>query len=100
MSFGGLWLGVCLSILVFVSICIRRDAYLSLQENAKEFNIMGIVISILNLVPGFLSLYRKQPFLVNNSISYRYINLMVGMLFLLSTLLFDLKLIYDKGSEE
>lgn len=100
MSFGGLWLGVCLSILVFVCICIRRDAYLSLQENAKEFNIMGIVISILNLVPGFLSLYKKQPFLVNNSISYHYINLMVGILFLLITLLFDLKLIYDKRAEE
>lgn len=100
MSFGGLWLGVCLSILVFVSICIRRDAYLSLQENAKEFNIMGILISILNLVPGFLSLYRKQPFLVNNSISYRYINLMVGMLFLLIVLLFDLKHFYDKTAKE
>lgn len=100
MSFGGLWLGVCLSILVFVCICIRRDAYLSLQENAKEFNIMGIVISILNLAPGFLSLYKKQPFLVNNSISYHYINLMAGILFLLITLLFDLKLIYDKRAEE
>lgn len=100
MSFGGLWLGVCLSILVFVCICIWRDAYLSLQENAKEFNIMGIVISILNLIPGFLSLSRKQPFLVNGSISYRYINLMVGGLFLLITLLFDLKLIYDKRAEE
>ncbi len=100
MSFGGLWLGVCLSILVFVCICILKDAYLSLQENAKEFNIMGIVISALNLIPGFLSLSRKQPFLVNGSISYRYINLMVGGLFLLITLLFDLKLIYDKRAEE
>ena len=100
MSFGGLWLGVCLSILVFVSICIWKDAYLPLQENTKEFNIMGILISILNLVPGFLSLYRKQPFLVNNSISYRYINLMVGMLFLLIVLLFDLKHFYDKTAKE
>ena len=85
---------------MFVCICIWKDAYLSLQENAKEFNIMGIVISILNLIPGFLSLSRKQPFLVNGSISYRYINLMVGGLFLLITLLFDLKLVYDKRSEE
>lgn len=100
MSFGGLWLGVCLSILIFVSICIWKDAYLPLQENTKEFNIMGILISILNLVPGFLSLYRKQPFLVNNSISYRYINLMVGMLFLLIVLLFDLKHFYDKTAKE
>ena len=61
---------------------------------------MGIVISILNLAPGFLSLYKKQPFLVNNSISYHYINLMAGILFLLITLLFDLKLIYDKRAEE
>lgn len=100
MSFGGMWIGVCMAIFIFATICIWEDAYMSLQENAKGINIMFLLVGALNLITGIVNMRDGIPFIENGAISYRYTNLIVAILFLALTLMFDLKLLYNKKQED
>lgn len=100
MSFGGLWIGVCIAIFVFATVCIWEDAYMSLQENAKGINMMFLFVGVLNLLTGIVNVREGIPFLDNGRISYRYTNLIVAVLFLALILMFDLKLLYNKKQED
>ncbi len=100
LSFGGIWIGVCFAIFCFAAICIWEDAYMSLQENVKGINMMFLLVGLLNLVTGVITIRDKIPFVENGRISYHYTNLIVAILFLALTLLFNLKLLYDKRQEE
>lgn len=73
---------------------------MSLQENVKGINMMFLAVGLLNLINGIMTIRDKTPFIENDSISYRYTNLIVAILFLSLTLLFNLKLLYDKRQEE
>lgn len=100
LSFGGIWIGVCFAIFCFAAVCIWEDAYMSLQENVKGINMMFLAVGLLNLINGIMTIRDKTPFIENDSISYHYTNLIVAILFLSLTLLFNLKLLYDKRQEE
>lgn len=100
LSFGGIWIGVCFAIFCFAAVCIWEDAYMSLQENVKGINMMFLAVGLLNLINGIMTIRDKTPFIENDSISYHYTNLIVAILFLSLTLLFNLKLLYDKSQEE
>ncbi|WP_455057028.1 hypothetical protein [Jutongia sp.] len=99
MSMGGLWIGICISLLVFAGICIFKDAYLSLQENLLSVNVLGIIGGGVNVWIGLIRVIGKHPFLVNGRVSYQYINVFVGILCLLLLLMVDMKHLYDKQME-
>ena len=73
---------------------------MSLQENAKGINMMFLFVGVLNLITGIVNVREGIPFLDNGRISYRYTNLIVAILFLALTLMFDLKLLYNKKQED
>lgn len=100
MSFGGMWIGVCIAIFIFATICIWEDAYMSLQENAKGINMMFLLVGVLNLITGIINMRDGLPFIENGAISYRYTNFICAVLFLALTLMFDLKLLYNKKQED
>lgn len=95
MSFAGTWIGVCLSITVFAIVCIIKDAYMSLYENAKGIIMMFLVVGISNVGIGILSL-EKQPIIENKALSIYCINLIVGSMFLIILAVFCGKLLFDK----
>lgn len=95
MSFTGIWIGVCLSIIVFAIVCIIKDAYMSLYENAKGIIMMFLVVGISNIVIGILNL-EKQPMIENEALSIHCINLIVGITFLIILAVFCGKLLYDR----
>lgn len=95
MSFTGIWIGVCLSIIVFAIVCIIKDAYMSLYENAKGIIMMFLVVGISNIGIGILNL-EKQPIIENEALSIHCINLIMGIMFLIILAVFCGKLLYDR----
>lgn len=73
---------------------------MSLQENAKGINIMFLLAGVVNLIAGIVDVREGVSFLEKGEVSYRYTNLIVAVLFLALTLMFNLKLLYDKRQEE
>lgn len=112
MSLGGMWIGVCLSIAVFAIICILKDAYMSLQENARGILIMFGAIGVINLCCCLPRLLHGEGFTevaqaVKNGKIYEYtkisvnsMNLTVGILFLTLMSVFAGKLWYDRRHED
>ena len=96
MSFGGVWIGICLSILVFTVICIIKDAYMSLYENAKGITMLLFFVAFLNLGIGCWNFWHGMPLLENGEISVTSINMAVGMLFFVISIVFCGKVVYNK----
>ncbi|MDD6069563.1 MAG: hypothetical protein PUC12_01945 [Clostridiales bacterium] len=112
MSLGGMWIGVCLSIAVFAVICILKDAYMSLQENARGIMIVFGGIGIMNICCSLPRLLHGEGLIeVAQTVKYGKIyeytklsinsmNLIAGILFLILMAVFAGKLWYDKKHED
>lgn len=96
MSFCGLWIGIALSVMVFVVICILKDAYMSLYENVRGIIIVFSIVGILNIAVGILMILEKHPLLENGTISVEWTNLVVGILFFVILIVFCGKVLYNK----
>ncbi|MDO5154557.1 MAG: hypothetical protein Q4D51_01195 [Eubacteriales bacterium] len=109
LSTGGIWVGVCSSIFVFAVICIVKDAYIAIQDNAKGMIILFVAIAVINfmcklgdVLTGRLHFLEKNVSLVDGkmiesmSISMDGINIITGLLLLLTALVLIGKVIYDK----
>ena len=100
MSVGGIWLGICLSILVFAVICIVEDAYMSLYENAKGIILLLSFVAIVNLVVGCINLWHGLPLVTDGGLSVTTVNLMMGLLYLVISIVLCGKIIYNKKHPE
>lgn len=100
MSMAGVWLMVCISLAVFATICIVKDAYMSLYENVKGVVIMFSAVAILNLVIGIGNLIYGMPILENGVLSVHYMNLIVGLLFVYILPVFIGRVIYNNKQLE
>lgn len=113
MSLSGMWIGVCLSIAIFAIICILKDAYMSLQANARGIIIVFGCVGIMNICCGLMPylLHGERVIemaqAVKNGKIYEYakfsvssVNLTAGILFLILIAVFAGKLWYDKKHED
>lgn len=113
MSLSGMWIGVCLSIAIFAIICILKDAYISLQENARGIMIMFGTVGIMNICCSLLPYFMHGEELIETAqavkngnvyeyakLSLRSLNLIAGILFLILIAVFAGKLWYDKKHED
>lgn len=100
MSFCGMWIGVCFSIVVFAIICIWKEAYMSLYQNAKGVILIFSFVGIMNIGAGIRVILEKRPMLENGAISIDCTNLVVGILFWLVFIVFCARLIYNKKHSE
>ena len=102
MSWGGMMLGICISLMVFATICIVKDAYMSLYENTKGIIMTYSLVALANIIPGICGIVNGEfLWLENGKISMTCINIMVGMLFLILLIVFGAKVIYNrKHSDE
>lgn len=113
MSLGGMWIGVCISLAAFAIICILKDAYMSLQENARGIMIVFGAIGFVNICCSSLPhLLHGEGFTevgqgVKNGKIYEYtklstssMNLISGILFFILMAVFAGKLWYDRRHED
>lgn len=100
MSMAGVWLMVCISLAVFATICIMKDAYMSLYENVRGVVIMFSAVAILNLAIGIGNLVHGMPLLENGVLSVRCTNLIVGVLFVYILPVFIGRVIYNNKQLE
>ncbi len=100
MSMAGVWVMVCISLAVFATICILKDAYMSLYENAKGVVIMFSAIGILNIAIGIGNIVDGTPLIENGVLSVRCANLIVGLLFVYILPVFIGRVIYNNKQLE
>ncbi len=100
MSFGGMWLGVCIALIVFAVSCIFQDAYMSLYENAKGVSMMFSIVGVLNLVIASPYLTGEKPVLEDGVISASCVNLMVGVAFIVILFAFIGRVLYNNKRME
>ena len=100
MSMAGVWVMICISIAVFATICILKDAYMSLYENVKGVVIMFSAIGILNIAIGIGNIVDGVPLIENGVLSTRCANLIVGLLFVYILPVFIGRVIYNNKQLE
>ncbi len=100
MSFAGMWLGVCISIVVFTAQCILKDAYMNLYENAKGIIMLLGSISILNLFFAIFEFKEGSPMIEQGVLSVNSINLIVGITLLIVVVIFICKMFMNKYAIE
>ena len=100
MSFAGMWIGVCLSIAVFAVVCILKDAYMNLYENAKGVIMMFSAVGLMNLLVGIRIFTGDRPLVENGILSMDTINVITGILFLIILVVFVGRVIYNNRQLE
>lgn len=100
MSMAGVWVMICISIAVFATVCILKDAYMSLYENVKGVVIMFSAIGILNIAIGIGNIVDGVPLIENGVLSTRCANLIVGLLFVYILPVFIGRVIYNNKQLE
>ncbi len=79
-SFTVSFVGFCLAVTVFVVLCIRRDAYFSLNEKPRFYIILFTVIVVIELAATALYIFKGDSFLTDGQLNFRAMNLViVGM---------------------
>ena len=99
MSFGGMGLVICVAIAVFATICIVKDAYMSLYENVKGIVITFAVLGISNIGIGLANM-NGEKLIENGVLTKGCYNIIVGVMFLYIILVFVGRVIYSKKQME
>ncbi|MDD6327544.1 MAG: hypothetical protein PUA62_03735 [Lachnospiraceae bacterium] len=88
-------IGVCISIGVFAVVCIIKDAYMSLYENAKRSILIMLILGFINIglgVSGVLEgATEKKQYIMNFT---------AGIVILISCIVFIIKRLSDKDKED
>ncbi len=100
MSMAGVWIVVCISLAVFATICIMKDAYMSLYENVKGVVIMFSAVALINIAVGISNFVDGVPLVENGVLSTRHVNLIVGILFVYILPVFIGRVIYNNKQLE
>ena len=77
----GVMLCVAVAMVVFASVCIVKDAYLSLKEKPRQVMTLLTVISILNLGIGFMN-WKHGQVVKDGVLTYSAVNGICGVMIL------------------
>lgn len=98
-AFTGGMICICISVTVFAAVCIRKDAYLSLNERPKRIIQLFSACVVMNLALGLIPLLNGE-LMEDGIVSFRAANLIAGAAFLIILILYVVKLAADKRVEE
>lgn len=73
---------ILVGVLVQVSYCIWKDAYIGLNTNTKRFVIVSIVIGLCNFV-GAYGAIRSGSMIIDGKLQSPFVNLLCGILFVI-----------------
>lgn len=95
----GMIVGIFLGVLVYVSYCIWHEGYFSLNENPKKVLIVFAVIAIMNFAVFAVQLNRGNV-IENGILTFRCVNLLCGIMFLIVFGVLLIKAICNKKEME
>ena len=95
-------LGIILSVCVFCSICIFKDAYRSYTENSIKRNIFLFVIVIISNITAFVInvAIDGETMFTNGLLTYHSVNLFVGIMFTILLIMVIIKHMINKRTVE
>lgn len=94
-----LFFGILLSVSVYAIYCIRKEAYISLNENAKKINIVFLVIGIANLLIGVSHCF-SGGMIQDGVLTFRSLNLICGIFMMIMSIVIGTSQIESKEEEE
>lgn len=94
-----LFLGIIVSILVYAIYCIRKEAYVSLNESAFRFKMIFTVLGVINLGMGIMSLVHGKM-IENGIITFQSLNLLCGIFLLVIALVLHIQNKIAERNEE
>lgn len=74
----GIMVCICVSVVVFAVICVRKEAYLSLKERPKRVMILFAALAVVNLSFGGIY-YAEGELIVDGLLTFRAINPLCGL---------------------
>ena len=77
----GVMLCVAVAMVMFASVCIVKDAYLSLKEKPRTIMTLLTVVGSLNLAIGIMN-WKSGRVVVNGVLTYGSVNLICGLMVL------------------
>lgn len=92
-------IGIGIALLVFVSYCIWKDAYMSLTEQPKKVGTLLAGAILLNLAAGGMNVAIKG-FYENGRLNIAAVNLILGVVLIITAVEFLLKIRLDKKEME
>ena len=75
----GVMLCVAAALMVFASVCIVKDAYLSLKEKPRAIMTLLAVVSVLNLAIGFMN-WKHGQVVKDGILTYSAVNGICGVI--------------------
>lgn len=98
-SMAGQILLMLIGVAIFATICIANDAYMTIKEQPKAFNISGIIILVMNLVFSYDLLAGKANWLEDGRLSTDTTNFMCAITFLIILAVYNVKRLMDRDEE-
>lgn len=74
----GVFTMIIISLTVFTTLAIKKDAYQAINMNTKSISILSLIVSIFNLL-SFITGTIEKGFLVNNQVTNYFLNLVTGL---------------------
>ena len=90
---------ICVSLLVFASICIRQDAFAGIGRNRKRNLTVLLVVTLANLLFG-VSHIIDGDLLRDGVLSFRSANLIVGITTGIVLIVYYVHGLRDRGETE
>ncbi len=99
MSSGGIWFGVCVSIAIFVIICVLKDAYTGLNDNLFTYIVITGLVGVFNICIGVSKIIENVPMIIDGKLSSELLNLESGVLLVIVCPFMIVKYILNKKAE-
>ncbi len=94
------FIGICLSMTVFVVACIRNDAYFAVNQKPKFYLVMFALLVVLNLTIGILNMLDGDvQFITDGRLNYHAMSFIVVLMFLLAFIALAIKAAEKKRME-
>ena len=95
-----LFLCIIISVSVYAIYCIRKEAYISLNESASRFKIMFSALGVMNIGIGLMA-YFHGGMIVDGVLTFRCLNLLCGIFLLVIAIVLHIHMkLIEKEEEE
>ena len=99
-----MFLGMFLSVTVFVVICIFKDAYFGIEKgknNIRTFLFLSVLITIIQFFSFILNVFvNKEPIITNGILNISATNLLCAVAFLIMIIATVIKLVLIRKERE
>ncbi len=95
MSFGGICVLLGLSVAVFITVCIVKDAYMSMYENVKGIVMLFVLCIGVNLIPSIMYVVENNPLIADGRLTMNCLNLGIVVLFVYILIVFLARVRYN-----